>query len=128
MRTRLLQQMRANNWRRIAITSPTAGCGKTMTSLNLAFSLARQTDLRMLLAEVDLRRPAMARVLGLKPTTALPGCWTAAAGFADNAVRYGTNLAIATNHGPSRNPAELLHGPTVAPALAAIEARVPARR
>jgi protein-tyrosine kinase len=123
MRTRLLQQMRANNWRRIAVTSPTAGCGKTMTSLNLAFSLARQSDVRMLLAEVDLRRPAMARALGLRADHSFARVLDGSGRLADNAVRYGNNLAIATNHGPFRNPAELLHGPTVAPALAAIDAQ-----
>jgi Mrp family chromosome partitioning ATPase len=123
MRTRLLQQMRANNWRRVAITSPTAGCGKTTTSLNLAFSLARQSDLRMLLAEVDLRRPAMARVLGVRADHSFAQVLNGSGRLAENAVRYGSNLAIATNHSPYRNPAELLHGPTVGSALAAIEAQ-----
>lgn len=123
MRTRLLQQMRANKWRRLAITSPSAGCGKTTTSLNLAFSLARQSDQRMLLAEVDLRRPAMARMLGLKGPHSFAHVLEGTAMLADNATRYGSNLAFATNHDPYRNPAELLHGPTVGPALAAIEAQ-----
>ena len=46
IRTRLLQQMRANNWRRLAITSPGPGCGKSMLSLNLGFSLGRSQDQR----------------------------------------------------------------------------------
>ena len=46
MRTRLLQQMRANGWHRVAITSPTPGCGKSTIALNLALSLSRQSDLR----------------------------------------------------------------------------------
>jgi Mrp family chromosome partitioning ATPase len=123
MRTRLLQQMRANNWRRVAITSPTAGCGKSTTSLNLAFSLARQSDLTMLLAEVDMRRPALARILGIKADHSFARVLDGSGRLGDNAVRYGSNLAIATNHGPFRNPAELLHGPTVGPALAALEAQ-----
>jgi protein-tyrosine kinase len=123
MRTRLLQQMRANNWRRVAITSPTAGCGKTTTALNLAFSLARQSDLRMLLAEVDLRRPSLAEMLGIKADHSFARVLEGNGRLADNALRYGSNLAIATNHGPFRNPAELLHGPTVGPALAALEAQ-----
>jgi Mrp family chromosome partitioning ATPase len=123
MRTRLLQQMRANNWRRVAITSPTQGCGKTTTCLNLAFSLARQSDQRMLLAEVDLRRPALAAMLGLKEHHSFARILEGKATLADNAVRYGSNLAIATNHDPYRTPAELLHGPTAGPALAAIEAQ-----
>ena len=65
MRTKVLQQMRANNWRRLAITSPGSSCGKTTTCVNLAFSLARQKDIRTVIAEMDLRRPAMAKLLGL---------------------------------------------------------------
>lgn len=122
MRTRLLQQMRANNWRRVAVTSPTPGCGKTTVSLNLAFSLARQSEQRMLLAEVDLRRPSLAKMLGMKAQHNFAEVLEGRAKFAENAMRYGSNLAIATNYGPHRNPAELLHGPTVGPALAAIEA------
>jgi Mrp family chromosome partitioning ATPase len=122
MRTRLLQQMRANSWRRLAITSPTPGSGKTTTALNLAFSLARQSDQRTLLAEVDLRRPALARMLGMKVHHGFAQVLEGKARLADNAVCYGSNLAVATNHAPYHNPAELLHGPTVGPALAAIEA------
>jgi Mrp family chromosome partitioning ATPase len=123
MRTRLLQQLRANGWRRLAITSPAPGCGKTTTALNLAFSLARQSDQRTVLAEVDLRRPALARMLGIRVHHSFARVLEGKGALADNAVRYGSNLAIATNHDPYRNPAELLHGPSVGPALAAIEAR-----
>ena len=127
MRTKVIQQMRANGWRRLAITSPTPDCGKSTIALNLAFSLARQTELRTILAEIDLRRPTLAATLGL--TASLhnrPGFASVLqdrAGFADSALRYGTGLALALNAGPVHNPAELLHGNSVAPALAAIEQR-----
>ncbi len=77
MRTRLLQQMRANQWRRVAITSPGPACGKSTIALNLAMSLARQPDLRTVLAEMDMRRPSLSRMLGCAPRKALPVCWKA---------------------------------------------------
>lgn len=123
MRTRLLQQMRANNWRRLAITSPGAGCGKSMITLNLGFSLARQTDLRTVVAELDLRRPSLARTLAIREPHSFARVLEGAAKFEDNALRYGQNLAFATNQNAFRNPAELMHSPSVAPALADIEAR-----
>ena len=49
----------------IAITSPAAGEGKTVTSVNLAGALARGSDSRVLLIDADLRRPAVAQTLGL---------------------------------------------------------------
>ena len=38
LRTRLLQQLRANNWSRIAVCSPRANAGKTLTAINTAIS------------------------------------------------------------------------------------------
>ena len=123
MRTRLLQQMRANNWRRLAITSPGAGCGKSMITLNLGFSLARQADLRTVVAELDLRRPSLAKTLAIREPHSFASVLEGAAKFESNALRYGQNLAFATNQTAFRNPAELLHSPNVAPVLADIEAR-----
>jgi capsular exopolysaccharide synthesis family protein len=57
---------RSRDMRVIAISSPGAGDGKTVTSINLAGSLARGSDARVLLVDADLRRPAIGSRLGLK--------------------------------------------------------------
>jgi capsular exopolysaccharide synthesis family protein len=49
----------------IAVSSPAAGEGKTVTAINLAGALARGSDARVLLIDADLRRPSVARCLGL---------------------------------------------------------------
>ena len=50
----------------IAVTSPAAGEGKTLTAINLAGALARGTDdARVLLIDADLRRPAVAHQLAI---------------------------------------------------------------
>jgi len=123
MRTKLIQQMRANNWRRLAVTSPGAGCGKSMIALNLGFSLARQADLRTIVAEMDLRRPSLAKTLGIRAGHSFAKVLDGSEPFEDHVLRYGHNLALATNQGAIRNPAELLHSPGVITALADIEAR-----
>jgi len=122
MRTRLLQQMRTNNWRRIAITSPGPGCGKSTVALNLAMSLGRQPELRTVLAEMDMRRPALARMLGLRSPQSFARVLEGLDPFAAQAVRIGDNLAVSTCHAPHRRPAELMHSPTLALALDRIEA------
>jgi protein-tyrosine kinase len=61
LRTKVLQRMRANNWRSLAITSPTEGCGKTLTSINLAISIAREVNQTVLLVDLDLKRPQVQR-------------------------------------------------------------------
>jgi capsular exopolysaccharide synthesis family protein len=53
----------------IAISSPAAGDGKTVTAINLAGALARGSDERVLLIDADLRRPAIAKQLGLVGVT-----------------------------------------------------------
>ena len=51
----------------IAITSPGAGDGKTVTSINLAGVLARDSNTRVLLIDADLRRSSVSATLGLEP-------------------------------------------------------------
>jgi Mrp family chromosome partitioning ATPase len=122
MRTRLLQIMRANGWKRLAITSPGPACGKSTLALNLAFSFGRQPSLRTLLLEMDLRRPSLARSLGLRNENHFVRVLEGIEALPKNAVRVGENLAIATQSSPSRASAELLQSPATATALDAIEA------
>jgi len=48
----------------LAITSPIAGDGKTLTAVNLAGAIAKAGQLRVLLLDTDLRRPTVAQMLG----------------------------------------------------------------
>src|SRR5262249_817984 len=66
LRTQVLEAMEVKCWRSIAITSPTAGCGKTVVSVNLAMSIARQQTRPVLLVDLDLQKPQVANYLGLK--------------------------------------------------------------
>jgi capsular exopolysaccharide synthesis family protein len=49
----------------IAVTSPTPGDGKTVTTLNLAGALAQAQDARVLVVDADLRKPSVAAYLSL---------------------------------------------------------------
>ncbi len=57
--------------RTIVITSPTAGDGKTVSSINIAGALALRKDVNVLLVEADFRRPQVASSLGLPPSLGL---------------------------------------------------------
>jgi capsular exopolysaccharide synthesis family protein len=59
LRTHVLQRLTANQWRTLVITSPTERNGKTLTAINLAISLAKDTNHSVLLADLDLRRPSV---------------------------------------------------------------------
>lgn len=50
-----------------AVTSPGSGEGKTVTTLNLAGSLAQSRDARVLVIDADLHRPSVAQYLGIDP-------------------------------------------------------------
>ena len=65
LRTRLVRACRDNGWRRLGVTSPTKGCGKSMVSLNLAFSFARNSQLHTAVIDLDLRNPSLHRMLGM---------------------------------------------------------------
>jgi capsular exopolysaccharide synthesis family protein len=49
----------------IAVTSPDVGDGKTLTAVNLAAALSRGENGRVLIIDADLRRPSVAKLLGL---------------------------------------------------------------
>jgi protein-tyrosine kinase len=65
LRTQILQKMEENNWQTIAIVSPTPESGKTLVSINLAMSIARQPQKTVVLADFDLRKPKVASYLGV---------------------------------------------------------------
>jgi len=63
----------------VAVTSPGAGEGKTITTLNLAASLAQSPQTRILVIDADLHRPSVAEYLGIAPPHS-PGLSDAIAG------------------------------------------------
>jgi protein-tyrosine kinase len=66
LRTQILQTMGLNSWQLLAVTSPTPRCGKSVVAANLALSIARHPEKSVLLVDMDLRRPQVARHLGLR--------------------------------------------------------------
>lgn len=65
LRTYVLQKMEENGWRTLAITSPTPESGKTVVAINLAISIAQQTNRTAMLVDFDLRRPRVGTYLGI---------------------------------------------------------------
>lgn len=108
MRTNLLRTLRSNGWTRVAITSPTPACGKSTVAANLAFSLARLAETRVLLVELDLRHPSLLSMLGQPSGQNFAGSLARGQLDLGQVKRYGLNLAIAMNSSPMDSPAELL--------------------
>ena len=71
LRTLVLQAMDEHGWQILAITSPTAGCGKSVTACNLAMSIARLPERNVLLVDMDLQKPKVAEYLGIDAKSGL---------------------------------------------------------
>jgi Mrp family chromosome partitioning ATPase len=119
LRTRLLKALHDNGWSRVAVTSPTKGCGKTMVACNLAFSLARQPETRCMLIDLDLRMPQLAARLGQRDSHAIEPYLLGEVAPRDYFRRAGGNLAIGLNTVRVWNAAELVQSRRVAATLAA---------
>ncbi|MFH1674836.1 MAG: polysaccharide biosynthesis tyrosine autokinase [Pseudomonadota bacterium] len=71
LRTMALNRMRPNGYNTIEITSFKEGDGKTLTCVNLAITLAKESRQNVLLVDMDLRRPRIHEVLGIDPEPGL---------------------------------------------------------
>jgi len=108
LRTKLLLEMRRNDWTRIAITSATPGCGKTTTACNLIAGLGRQPDTRGMLFDMDFRRPAVAKTFGVSPTASLEDVLLGNVDIAEQAMRLDPNTMISMTSRPVADPARVI--------------------
>jgi capsular exopolysaccharide synthesis family protein len=96
----------------LAVTSPSPGDGKSVTTLNLAGALAQSPDARVLVIDADLRRPSVSAYLGLGGTRTL-GLADALKGECElaDAIRHleQFNLAVLPAGAPQLSPYELLN-------------------
>jgi protein-tyrosine kinase len=111
LRTSVLRQMDAHGWQTIAVSSPTQGCGKTVTAINLALSLARQADRHVVLIDLDMRRPLVGNYLGFKQKNGLFQALSNEIPLAHCMVHLDVaspQLSVIANSQPIANPAEVI--------------------
>lgn len=122
LRTKALLQMRQNGWKRLAITSPMPGSGKTTVACNLALGMGRQRDLRSMLLDLDLRDPSVHDFFETTPPHGIGEVLTGRVPFSAQALRYGNNVAVSMGASPDLDPTRLLLAEETAEVLDAIEA------
>ena len=71
LRAQVLQRLTLGGYSTLAITSANRGDGKSLTSANLAISLAMHVDRTVLLVDLDLRRPSLHKYFGIEPEAGL---------------------------------------------------------
>lgn len=119
LRTRIRQVMEERGWKRLAITSPTIGCGKSFVAANLALSFARIPSCRIVLMDMDLRAPRLAETMGLSfgpLREVLDGDQPLESHFR----KLGRNLALGLNGVAVPDAATVLHDPATDAALTAM--------
>ncbi len=74
LRTQVLQRMRRHGYRAIGIASAVDGEGKSLTAVNLSLALAAEPNQTVLLVDLDLRRPSIAKILGIPESKGIEAC------------------------------------------------------
>jgi len=128
LRTRLLQQMRSNNWNTLAITSSVPGEGKTITAINLAISLAREVNNTVLLVDLDLRRPTIHKYIGIEPEYGIDDYLQKDARLEDILVNPGIErLVILPGHEGIAHSSEMLSSPKMKELVEELKSRYQSR-
>jgi protein-tyrosine kinase len=93
----------------IMVTSPLSGEGKSITSINLAITMAQELNQTVLLVDADLRRPALQHYLNLTPAAGIADCLADHVDVGDAIVKTGVPKLSFLGAGKKvDNPAELL--------------------
>jgi protein-tyrosine kinase len=128
LRTKVLQRMRSENTNVLAITSPTGGVGKSLVAVNLAVSIALDTNYSVLLVDMDLRRPSVHKYFGLTPNFGLSSYCIDNKPIAELLINPGIkSLVILPVGKPTRRSSELLSTAKMLDFAAELKIRYPNR-
>lgn len=112
LRTTILKQMRAHNWRSIGITSPSPGEGKSLIASNLAAAIAMEVNYTALLVDMDLRHPGVTDYFAIEPELGLGDYLKGEAEIGDLLVNPGVErLLLLPGRGSLENSSELISSP-----------------
>lgn len=113
---RATRELRDRGARSVLLTSAARAEGKTTTACNLALALASMSGgRRIVLVELDLRRPAIASYLGVAPPAGIETVLSGAARLREVVVHTDLpDLDLCLAHRPAQRPLELLSGPSLA--------------
>lgn len=109
LRARIYQSESSHPLRVLQVTSPGKGEGKTVTSLNLAFTMAQEFQRRVLILDADLRQPHVHDLLGLPPGPGLVDVLTGSVALEEALVEIAEHHLTVLRAGRAYDrPAEML--------------------
>ncbi len=112
LRTQVLQRVRQHGMRLVGVISAAPGEGRTLTAVNLALSLAAEPNQSVVLVDLDLRQPAVARSLELQQEAGLESYFSADAAIDTlwRRVAQQPRLTVLPTMAPLGGSSELLAG------------------
>jgi Mrp family chromosome partitioning ATPase len=120
LRTQLMRVIADKGWKRIGISSPSRGAGRSFVAAGLAASIARLETARVLLIDADLEEPGLHALLGLTPAGPLESLLAGTTEPEDQLQRIGSSLAVALNSAAVRQGSERMMAPEAILALRAM--------
>ncbi len=128
LRVKVQRLMFEKKARSLVVCSPGPSEGKTVTAVNLAISIARETSRTVLLVDADMRRSALNRYMGLTDAPGLYEHLTQGTPLNELLINPGIpRLTILTAGIPGHCPADILGGPAMQEFVADIRDRYPER-
>lgn len=117
LRTLLSDVIEEHGILRLGVTSPTRGTGTSFVAANLALAMARRPSSRVLLTDMNLRHPGLARMFGANAPAPLADLLTGNHSAASHLRLFGDNLALLLNSQAVTASAETMQEPSTAHAL-----------
>ena len=128
LRTQVLQRMMTNGWNTLALTSTLPNQGKSLTSINLAISVAREIHHTVLLVDLDMRFPSIHTYFNYEPAIGVEDYLLNNASLNDIMINPGIpRLVVLPCRRPVSNSSELLASPKMADLVEALKTRYPSR-
>lgn len=121
LRTRLREEAKRREFKRIAITSTRPQAGKSTTLANLSMSFSRLPLYRTMIFDFDLRRPSLHKLLGQTPEADMGQVLRGEVPFDRHIKRHADNVAFGLNSGPVQHSSELLQSERTHDFLNAVE-------
>ncbi|NDV26511.1 polysaccharide biosynthesis tyrosine autokinase [Desulfovibrio sp. JC010] len=128
LRTQIFHRTKRKNHNVLMVTSAMPGEGKTITSINLAISIAREVDQFALLVDTDMRNPSIHKYLGIEVEKGLTDHLLHDIPVPDLLIKPGINkLSFLPAGEPIKGSTEILGSPKLQELITEMKDRYPDR-
>ena len=128
IKTKILQKTGSKGLNTILITSAFRGEGKSLTSTNLAISLAKEITHTVLLVDTDLRKPSLHQLFGIQPKQGLSDYLLNDVSLSDLFVNPGiSRLLLLPGRRSIENSVEVVGAPKMKKLVKELKTRYPER-